>query len=122
MFAIIPDGDGMGIHWDTIVFYDDATVASHRLIFLALQRIKRLIRDGVHLDDLMNPRYSTHHMEEFSVDASHLFVNTNSYRIEGLPTMLKQWHSQNATLTFLQMIDYAQLHIDALMPCVKVVQ
>ena len=121
LYAIVPDGGGRGIEWGDVIMYDEISVASHRLVFLALHKIKRLLRDGVSFDELTVPRYSNHRIEEYSMDTNHMFVNMNSYRIDDIHSILKQWHSQNLGLTLLQVVEYAFVHTDMLIQCVKLV-
>jgi len=121
IFAVVPDGCGNGIEWGEVMMYDEMSVASQRLIFLALHKIKRLLRDGITLNELAALHYSNHRIEEYSIDANHMFVNVNGYRIEDIHSILKQWHMQNTGLTILQVIEYAFVHIDTLISCVKLI-
>jgi len=120
MFVVIPDNrSGSGIDLEALEIFDDAVYGSRRLIFLALHRIKRLVRDGIFLDDITDPKYAEWHMEEYGLDThAHKFHNVNSYRVQGLTQVLLQYRQANGATQF-QTIDHALANIDALLGYVK---
>jgi len=120
MFVLIPDSRiSGGVDWEEQEIFDDAVYGSRRLLFLALHRIKRLIREGHLLEEITDAKCAEWHMEEYSLEAhSHKYHNVNSYRVQGLPAVLIQYRQTNCATPF-QTIDHALANIDALLCCTK---